>query len=313
MESVALTSRLAGAVWGHLIGDAMGVPYEFKRPEKIRSVHWGAKGTHAQPPGTWSDDGAMMLATLDSLLAAGFDPQDQGRRFLHWFDRGEYTPDGGPPFDFGQTTAEAMDRLRRGTPALNAGGASEHDNGNGSLMRILPVALVGRDLVPDVLMDEAQSSSRITHGHAWSQVTCALYTLVAQALLHDEEPAEALEHSLALLRSRYEEPDADPAFAPALARVVAHEDREGRGFVVDAFWSAWDAFTAGDSYQDVIERAIRYGNDTDTTACIAGGLAGIRWGIEGIPRGWADSMRGHDVVDPLVERLVATVAPDEDE
>ena len=83
--------------------------------------------------------------------------------------------------------------------------------------------------------------------------------------------------------------------------------------MVDAFWSAWDAFTAGVSYQDVIERAIRYGNDTDTTACIAGGLAGIRWGIEGIPRGWADSMRGHDVVDPLVERLVATVAPDEDE
>ena len=306
MTDGLLASRLAGGVWGHLVGDAMGVPYEFKRPEQIRRVHWGARGMHGQAPGTWSDDGAMMLATLDSLLSVGFDPQDQGRRFLHWFDRGAYTPDGDGKFDFGGTTAEAMERLRRATPALHEGGTGEHDNGNGSLMRILPLALVGRDLVPDVLMDQAHASSRVTHGHPWSQVTCALYVLVAQALLKGRDASVALAEARSLLRSRYDEHDADPAYGSALARVFAHERREGRGFVVDSFWSAWDAFAGSDSYEATITAAIRYGNDTDTTACIAGGLAGIAWGVEAIPQQWRESMRGREIVEPLVERLLAT-------
>lgn len=82
--------RARGAVYGHLIGDALGVPYEFSR--RVETVEWRGYGTHDQPAGTWSDDGALMLATLDSLLDAGFDPADQGRRFLDWRDRGEYTP-----------------------------------------------------------------------------------------------------------------------------------------------------------------------------------------------------------------------------
>ena len=68
-----LAERLAGGVWGHLVGDAVGVPYEFRAASAIRGVRWGGRGTHNQPPGTWSDDGALMLALLDSLLEKGFD------------------------------------------------------------------------------------------------------------------------------------------------------------------------------------------------------------------------------------------------
>jgi hypothetical protein len=82
-----LPLRLAGAVWGHVVGDTVGVPYEFLPPASIGVVRFGATGTYHQPPGTWSDDGALMLALLDSLLSAGFDPEDQGRRFLAWRDR----------------------------------------------------------------------------------------------------------------------------------------------------------------------------------------------------------------------------------
>src|SRR3954470_20302146 len=98
-----LPDRLAGAVWGHLIGDAVGVPYEFQPPPAI--VHFGATGTHDQPAGTWSDDGALMLALLDSLLSAGFDADDQGRRAVAWADEGAYTPDGDGRFDIGGATA----------------------------------------------------------------------------------------------------------------------------------------------------------------------------------------------------------------
>src|SRR5579871_2412442 len=89
-HQVALSTgdRLAGGVWGHLVGDAMGVPYEFLAPDQILEVRWGARGTHNQPPGTWSDDGALMLALLDSLLSCGFDLADQAKRSLSWFETG---------------------------------------------------------------------------------------------------------------------------------------------------------------------------------------------------------------------------------
>ena len=301
-----LADRLAGGVWGHLIGDATGVPYEFKKPSEIRNVRFGTVGTHHQPPGTWSDDGALMLAMLDSLLTFGFNLDDQGRRFLDWFDRAAYTPNGDGKFDYGHTTDVAIGQLLNGVHAINAGGREESDNGNGSLMRILPVALVGRDQSRDDLVEQAEVSSRITHAHPWSQVTCALYVVLAQQLLDGADRTTVLDDTIRILRQDYEVTWPRPESAAAFRRVVAHTDREGRGFVIDSFWSAWDAFAGAASYQDTITRAIAYGHDTDTTAAIAGGVAGIYWGIDGIPRTWLDGMRGHAIVDPLVERLIAT-------
>jgi ADP-ribosylglycohydrolase len=141
-----LSERLAGGVWGHLVGDALGVPYEFLEPEEIGEVVWAKVGTHGQPAGTWSDDGGLMLALLDSLLNKGFDLQDQGRRALAWLEGPDYKP--GLRFDVGNTTRESLMRLKSGVEASLAGGDRERHLGNGSLMRILPVALVGRDLDP---------------------------------------------------------------------------------------------------------------------------------------------------------------------
>ena len=105
-----MTDRIRGAIYGHLIGDALGVPYEFAR--RVETVEWRGHGIHDQPPGTWSDDGALMLALLDSLLDAGFDTEDQARRFVAWRDRAAYTPDGDGRFDIGCATGSAR-RLHR--------------------------------------------------------------------------------------------------------------------------------------------------------------------------------------------------------
>ena len=99
-----LPERLAGSIYGHLVGDALGVPYEFTPPDRIDEVEWRGHGTYDQPAGTWSDDGALMLALLDSLLTVGFDPEDQGRRALTWRDEGQYAP-GGLVFDIGNATS----------------------------------------------------------------------------------------------------------------------------------------------------------------------------------------------------------------
>jgi ADP-ribosylglycohydrolase len=305
-----LAERLAGAVWGHLVGDAVGVPYEFRSASEIHSVEFGAKGTiHRQPPGTWSDDGALMLALLDSLLRdrrdgeEQFDVADQGRRALAWADDKAYTPDADGKFDIGGATGQALDRIRHGVDPAVAGGTSDGDNGNGSLMRILPVALVEREVTDEVLVEHAHRASAVTHGHRIAQAACALYVLVARQLLEGRGRAHALETARVRLHASYA---GDSVRLEALELIEGWSGRSGRGYVVDSFWSAWDAFAGASDYRSTIEAAVRYGRDTDTTACIAGGLAGIRWGIDGIPAAWLDGMRGHEIVSPLVDRLLAT-------
>ena len=295
---------LRAAVYGHLVGDAIGVPYEFSAPDPERVVEMRGHGSHHQQAGTWSDDGALMLALLDSLRNAGFDPEDQGRRALAWWDDRAYTPDGDGPFDIGSATADALGRLRAGTPAVEAGGTGERDQGNGSLMRITPVALVDVPESDAELVERAHLASRVTHGHPNCQVACALYVLLARTLI--EHPGGDPEAALGLATDRLLAVYAgEAAFASVLRGLLAHRahvKRPGGGWVLDSFWSAWEAFASASSYRETIERCIRYGHDTDTTAAIAGGLAGLRWGVDGIPAEWIAALRGRDLVERILNR-----------
>ena len=292
--------RLSGAIWGHLIGDAVGVPYEFGPPVPAATVVFGKSGTHGRPPGTWSDDGAMTLALIDSLMTVGFDPVDQGIRYLAWSDDGAYTPEGEGRFDIGNATAVALGRIRGGIPAEEAGG-DETTLGNGSLMRTLPIALVGHDLAPVDLVGWASRASAVTHASAVARMTCGFYTLIAVDLLRGRrDRSAALRDSTATLRSLVV-----GAERAALEQILAWPTRAGRGHVIDAFWSAWDAFEGADSYRDTIARAVAYGRDTDTTACIAGGLAGSYWGFDGIPHEWQSRLRDRLQVAAATDRLLA--------
>lgn len=304
--------RLEGAIWGHLVGDAVGVPYEFRAPDRIGDVDFGARGTHGQPPGTWSDDGALMLALLDSLVPDGgdgergamrFDLADQASRIRAWHEESAYTPQGDPPFDIGGATRAAIEALQRGVPPEMSGSTLPDALGNGSLMRILPLALAGRASDDATLVGWASAASAVTHGAPLVRAACALYTLAARRLLRGpEHPAAALAGATGSLRATV----AGDPLATAVEALLAWEGRAGRGHVADAFWSAWEAFVGAATYDEAIRRAVRFGNDTDTTAAIAGGLAGIRWGIGGIPTAWRISMRGHEVAGPLVDRVLGT-------
>ncbi len=290
--------RLAGAIWGHLVGDAVGVPYEFSIPGTIDEVRWGAKGAHGQPPGTWSDDGGLMLALLDSLLEAGFDMEDQGRRALAWHETEAYKP--GAVFDIGITTSRALARLRAGTSPTQAGGIDERDNGNGSLMRILPIALFDPTATSFDLVRYAAEASKLTHGHSRSQAVSAVYCLIARRLLEGDDVDEHLVAG-AISEVRRTGPE---DLGSELDLLTRYEVRTGGGYVLDSFWSAWAVFASTDSYQAAVEKAVRLGNDTDTTACLAGGLAGLRWGIHDVPKEWREGMRGRGIVEPLVANLV---------
>ena len=293
---------IRAGIYGLLVGDALGVPYEFMRPEEIGEVAWG-KPTPRARPGTWSDDGSLALALLDSVRSVGFDTDDQARRFLNWADAGAYTPNGEGKFDIGNATAAAFARLRRGVPAEEAG-ADPDSQGNGSLMRILPIALVDPPNDAAELIDRAHRSSAVTHGAPECLAACAVYVLVARRLA-DGEPDRPF-----ALAAAFEDVEADydrrgdPALLAALELLRGYTERRGRGWVIDSFWSAWDAFAGHESYRDGVVAAAEYGRDTDTTAAIAGGLAGVYWGLEessgGIPAEWLQGLRDREQVEALL-------------
>jgi ADP-ribosylglycohydrolase len=245
-----------------------------------------------------------MLALLDSLVEVGFDPADQGRRSLEWWLKDRYRP--GPLFDIGLITLESLERYRLGVNPAQAGGIDERDNGNGSLMRILPVALAGTERSASELIDQAMRASSLTHRHARSRVTCAIYVLIARELVSGSRDRSAA------LRNAFDQVRVNVSSAEAveLDLIEQYSSRTGSGYVVDSFWSAWDSFATSSSYEETVTRAISYGDDTDTTACIAGGLAGIYFGFSGIPRQWIGGMRGQEIVGPIVEKLLAFRRPD---
>jgi ADP-ribosylglycohydrolase len=305
--SVMLPERLEGAVYGHLVGDALGVPYEFGEPGPFGEIEWRGGGLHAQPPGTWSDDGALMLSLLDSLLSVGFDTDDQGRRALDWRDLGHYAP-AGTVFDIGGATSAALERIRSGVPAAEAGGADA--KGNGSLMRILPLPLVLRHAEPRELAQAAARASRVTHASAEAQVACAVRAARAPAprrrARSGRRPVLGGHGPQGGLRGRGSR-DHPVARAGRGSRRSMHtagpgrDETGGRQLLVGQ-----DAFAGSSSYAETVTRAVAYGHDTDTTAAIAGGLAGAYWGIAAIPPAWRRGLRDQRIPRELIDRLIET-------
>ncbi|WP_298815034.1 ADP-ribosylglycohydrolase family protein [Chloroflexus sp.] len=302
------SERIAGGLFGLLIGDALGVPYEFHSPTELPPLAQidmeppvGFQRSHpGVPPGTWSDDGALALALLDSLLACDrLDLNDFALKIRSWYEQCAYTPDG-VVFDAGIQTVKAIHALQSGIPPNRSGPAGEYDNGNGSLMRVLPLALwhIGSD---HELVADAHMQSLPTHGHLRAQVCCALYCLWARYELAGD-PA-AWERATNRLREIY----GDGQARIELERHIRPDDLspgEGKGYVVDTLRSARWAVQQSADYARAVRVAIALGHDTDTTACVAGGIAGIRYGLSGIPEHWRRQLRGQTLVQELLSRLL---------
>lgn len=300
--------RIAGALVGLLVGDALGVPYEFNPPERIPPAEQleyapppGFDRSHkGVPPGTWSDDGAQALCLLASLLEYGcLDLADFAQRLVRWYDEGYLAVDG-HVYDVGITSAQAIRALMSGETPERAGPDGVHSNGNGSLMRVLPLALWHRG-DDAALVRDARAQSLVTHGHLRAQLCCALYCLWARRLLQDVEAP--WEDAVRTLRALIAD---EPAAVEELEWSIRPDNPaigEGSGYVVDSLRSARWAVEAAD-YESAVRRAIRLGHDTDTTACIAGGIAGLMHGVEGIPARWREELRGEALYQPLLDRML---------
>lgn len=308
-KEITFKDKIKGGIVGLLIGDALGVPYEFHSRESIppleeiefeppsyfRRAHAGV------PTGTWSDDGAQALILLNTLLECEkFDANHFARGLVDWYDKG-FMAVGGNVFDVGIQTANAIRELKRGVEPLTAGGADEYSNGNGALMRVLPLAIWHKGSDSELIAD-AFDQSAVTHGHLRSKFCCALYCLWARRILQNAD--NPWENSVETLYEIFPEGTIENTeFETRIFPKDAIYDVSGSGYVVDSLRASRWA-NNNQTYEETVKAAISLGDDTDTTACIAGGIAGLKFGLDEIPIRWRENLQGKELFEPLIEKLI---------
>ena len=313
MKAVSRDDRVLGGLWGAVVGDALGVPVEFRNRSEVQSnpvVGMRSHGTHNQPVGTWSDDSSLLLCTADSLIRHEFDIEDIGKRFVAWYQQNLWTP-WGKVFDVGVATSQALARIANGMRAEVAGGDGQYSNGNGSLMRILPMAVRFAELPTKLLLEQIHRASAITHRHPRSQMACGFYSLAIRELLAGLVPQEAFKNAQNTFRAFYEP---DPYWAVELdcfqlilvGDLERHPESEidSSGYVIHTLTASLWCLLTTSNYQDCVLKAVNLGGDTDTTGCVAGGLAGVAHGVQAIPAQWIQQLARHQDLDSLFNKFV---------
>ena len=318
-----IAAATRAALLGLAVGDALGVPVEFisravRQHDPVTGLR--AYGTHHQPAGTWSDDSSLTFCLAETLVTVGYDPADAARRFVSWQDEGYWTAHG-RVFDIGIATAEALQRLRRGVPPLQAGGKDEYSNGNGSLMRILPLVFSVKDWPIAERFSAVRELSSITHAHIRSAMAGFIYLELARQLLSGLAIAKAYkemqrvvgdffqgaaigsELELRQFHRVLEIPYGNYFIKPLLE--YTEPEIKSSGYVVHTLEAALWCLLRHDTYAATVLAAVNLGDDTDTTGAVAGGLAGLAYGEAGIPAEWLAGLARRADIENLAQRLAA--------
>lgn len=307
-----MSTKVLDGIMGLAVGDAFGVPYEFLERETVKKIigrKMAGAGTHGQPAGTWSDDTSLTLCLLDNL-----DKKPNYHKIMHsfaaWYEKGAYTADGNC-FDIGNTTRHAIIKYETGIYPLECGSKDVLSNGNGSLMRILPMVYYFAEYKDFQLdaggFDMIHKISALTHAHPLSFLACDIYVGLGILLLNgctiSEACGEAARKVIQYFDSQSMYHEWLKAFTPILNLCEYKEDDiKSSGYVVDSLIAAIWSLLNSSSYEDCILTAVSLGNDTDTTAAIAGGLAGIYYGYETIPADWIRDLRNKELIMSICQK-----------
>jgi ADP-ribosyl-[dinitrogen reductase] hydrolase len=305
------SDSIKAALFGLCIGDALGVPVEFSfRSERSRQpiTDMTGYGTYNQAPGTWSDDSSLTFCLAEALCQE-FDLNGVARYFLDWYQNDYWTAHD-DRFDIGNTTRDALDRILSGVSPFESGGAYKHDNGNGSLMRILPLVFKTYNLPIQERYADARDVSGITHRHTLSVVSCFYYLEFARLLLQGSDILHAYQslcQTIPEILKEILEPDGiPPEFKRMTDGSLLHapiESIESHGFVIHTLEASIWCLLQSTSYSETVLRAVNLGGDTDTTAAVAGGLAGLVYGMEGIPEKWIRCIARREDIEELARRM----------
>lgn len=288
-----MADNVKSMIYGIAIGDAYGAPFEYSFQRNAFKPSWtscaitGGGLIGKTPVGTWTDDTSMTIATIDSIHenSGNVNPADLRAKYTAWLRQGDYTLDG-ECTDCGMTTMKALTQ--------GYGGRNERDNGNGSLMRISPMAflnLTDRDIM---------EISAVTHANEISLNACVQWIRILRNLLNGNGFKTAVIESQAYMTINGMKPVSDRL--PGIWNQPADEIKSN-GYVVNSLETAVWALGSQESYADVISIITALGGDTDTNASIAGAAAGILYGYDNIPLKWRDEIRGKDILDNAVNQI----------
>lgn len=307
-----MENTVKAGILGLCIGDALGVPVEFKKREDLKKppvsgyleyMSWN------QPKGTWSDDSSLTLCLADELTK-GYDLEKIGQSFVKWNKYGHWTAHG-KLFDIGGTTRHSIARLIKGESTRFSGNIFEEDNGNGSLMRILPLAFHLKDEENiEKLYQTVKEVSSITHAHFRSVFACFIYVVFTLQLIKGKTKKEAYGYTRELVLKHAELQGFNPVEVGLFRRILKNDISafseakiRSSGYVLHSLEASLWCFLNSKSYSEAVLKAVNLGEDTDTTAAITGGMAGIYYGFENIPQEWIDELVRKDDITALCDKL----------
>ncbi len=294
----SVRDRALGAFLGLAVGDAVGTTLEFRpRDAQPRVEDMEGGGPFELPPGCWTDDTAMALALADSLASGeALDARDLMDRFVRWWRDGEYSCRG-HCFDIGNTTRAALDRyLRTGDPL--AGSTDPESAGNGSLMRLAPVALRFWHDRPRLAATAAEQS-RTTHGAEEAVDACRAFAELLADAIAGRSRADVL------APRRFEGAEAITRVMAGSWRGRPRNEIRSSGYVVHTLKAAtWSVARTG-SFRNAVLLAANLADDADTVAAVTGQLAGALYGLPGIPDDWLARLAWRDRLLEAGRRVLA--------
>ena len=304
-------------IMGVVVGDALGCPVQFESREEVaRHPVAGMRGygTFNLPEGSWTDDSSLTIALLESIRRVGkIDLDDIMGNFMKWLYDGEFTPYG-QSYDIGRGTMQAINRYSKNRKVKKCGGDEEWNNGNGSLMRIMPACLYCTIMETSGMysdrdaIDAIHSVGSLTHAHIRSNIACGLYFfMVKRILLGEGSLKERMQEGITQGFAFYDSYLADKENLHHYDRLqdldtfktLPADKIKSTGYVVDALEAAvWSLITT-DSFEQTLLKAVNLGDDTDTVGAIAGGLAGLFYGYDSIPEDWLSAIKRREWIEGM--------------
>ncbi|MCE3228241.1 MAG: ADP-ribosylglycohydrolase family protein [Bacteroidetes bacterium] len=299
-------------LFGIAIGDAVGVPVEFKSREKIKKnpvTDMIGYGTYNLEPGTWSDDTSLTLCLAYSLTKE-FNLQTIANSFVKWRYHNSWTARG-HVFDVGIATQQAIDNIKRGHKPELAGGMDVYSNGNGSLMRILPLLPYIKNKSLKERYEITKLVSSITHAHIRSVIACFYYLEFAKKILEGKDKFKAYEELKKEVSDFLHQSKINPSEIDLYQNLLIldihlfeENDIKSSGYVLHTLEASMWCILTTDNYRDAVLKAVNLGEDTDTTAAVTGGLAGSLYGFESIPPTWIEQLARAKDIEELSRTLL---------
>ena len=315
-QGIDYFKEIKSALFGVAVGDALGVPVEFNSRQTIVKnpvTDMVGYGTYNLPAGTWSDDSSLAFC-LAEALTQDFDLNTIGQNFVKWYHHNFWTPRGNV-FDIGIATRQAIARLAQGEQAELAGGFDETDNGNGSLMRILPLLFYIQDKPINERYEITKQVSSITHGHIRSVIACFYYLEFARQLFSGKDKFEIYTHLQTEITNHLTSLSINPKEIALFDRLLKNDihnlnadDIQSSGYVLHTLEASIWCLLTTDNYKEAVLKAVNLGSDTDTTGAVTGGLAGLLYGFDNIPTNWTKQIARKDDIENLAERLAEKLA-----